>query len=515
VTVRTEPRNFARFGAREATTDLVALLIHAGLVRINRATDDVEPWLAESWTRSADRRQYTIKLRPDVMFSDGQPFTSDDVVFSLAAAYVAGQGDSLMIDGQKLVAAAVDPQTVTLTLPEPFAPGLRILEALTILPRHKLDAALRDGTLARAWGPSTPVSDLAGLGPFVLASYQPGQRLVFTRNPHYWRRDSAGVQLPYVDRLTLDVVPEQNTELLRLESGQSDATAAELPTDAYASLKRGAETGTLRLYDLGPSLYPDFLSFNLKPGAFAGDPRASWIQRDELRRAISLAVDRQAFADTVFLGAAVPVFGAVSPANTRWYWAGTPAGHDPAQAKRLLASIGITPERPARFTLLTQKGRPTFERAAAVIREELKPIGLTVDVAALDGNAVVQQILSGKYDAVYFNFFLSDTDPALSSDFWLSSGSEHFWNPEQKTPATEWEGRIDGLIRTLAVTDSVEERQRLFDEVQAIFVEHQPMIHFVAPRVFVASSTRLGNVTPANVRPYLLWAPDTLTVTAR
>ena len=369
VSIRTEPRNFARFGPREGTTELVALLTQAGLVRINRVTDDVEPWLAESWTRSADGRQYAMKLRPNVTFSDGQAFTADDVVFAFAAAYEAGTADSLTIDGKKLTVVAVDPLTVTVTFPAPFGPGLRVLENVVLLPRHQLEPALKAGTLKKAWGLSTPPADLAGLGPFVLSAYQPGQRLVFTRNPHYWRKDEYGAALPYLDRVTLDVVPDQNTELLRLESGQIDTTASEVPADAYATLKRGADAGTLRLYDLGPGLYPDWLIVNLKPGAFATDARAPWLQRDELRRAISLAVDRQLFADTVFLGAGLPVFGPVSPANKRWHWAATPrTPHDPAEARKLLASIGLTDRGdgllrdragvPAKFTILTQKGRP-------------------------------------------------------------------------------------------------------------------------------------------------------------
>jgi peptide/nickel transport system substrate-binding protein len=525
--IRTEPRNFARFGPPEATTDLVALLLHAGLIRINRVTDDVEPWLAESWTQSADGRQYTLKLRPSVTFSDGHPMTADDVLFSFEAVYAAGVAESIEVDGKRLVVSAVDPQTVRITFPSVFAPGLRILQNVNILPRHKLESALKSGALKSAWGLATAPAELAGLGPFVLSTYQPGQRLVFTRNEHYWRRDGAGAALPYLDRITLDVVPDENTQLLRLESGQSDMTSSQLPAEAYASLKRASDQGRARLYDLGPALYPDCLWFNLKPGVFSGDPRASWLQRDELRRAISMAVDRRLFADTVFLGAGVPVFGPVSPANKRWYWEGTPAiPHDPQQAKMLLASIGLT-ERgddgllrdragmPARFTVLTQKGRPPFERGVAVIRDELRKIGLTVDVVALEGNALVQQVYGGKYDAMYFNAYLSDSDPASTPDFWVSSGTSHFWNPEQKTPATDWEKQIDQLMLAMTVSTDMAERKRAFDGVQRVFVEHQPAIYFVAPRIFVGSSTRVGNVTPVVTRPQLLWSPDTVTVAGR
>jgi len=525
--IRTEPRNFARFGAPESTTDLVALLLHATLIRINRVTDDVEPWLAESWTRSPDGRQYTMKLRPGVTFSDGHPMTAEDVVFSFDAFYAAGVPESIEVNGTRLVVSALDPLTVSITFPSVFAPGLRILENVVILPRHKLETALKSGSLKSAWGLSTPPSELAGLGPFVLSAYQPGQRLVFVKNAHYWRRDSAGAGLPYLDRLTLDVVPDENTQLLRLESGQSDMSSSQLPAEAYAALKRAADEGRARLYDLGPALYPDFLWFNLKPGAFASDPRGSWLQREELRRAISMAVDRRLFADTVFLGAGVPVFGPVSPANKRWYWQGTPTiPHDPQQAKTLLASIGLI-ERgddgllrdrtgmPARFTVLTQKGRPPFERGVAVLRDELRKIGITVDIAALEGNALIQQIYSGKYDAMYFNAYFTDSDPALTPDFWVSSGSAHFWNPEQKTPATDWEKQIDQLMHTLTVSTDMADRKRAFDDVQRVFVEHQPALYFVAPRTFVGSSTRVGNVTPVVTRPQLLWSPDTLTVAGR
>ena len=121
---------------------------------------------------------------------------------------------------------------------------------------------------------------------------------------------------------------------------------------------------------------------------------------------------------------------------------------------------------------------------------------------------------SGKYDAVYIQFSLTNTDPALSSDYWLSSGSQHFWNREQKTPATPWEARIDELYRKQTATTDAAERKRLFDEMQKVFIEHQPMIYFVAPRVFVASSARVGNVAPSVIPPRLLWSPDTVTVAA-
>src|SRR4029077_8818005 len=261
----------------------------------------------------------------------------------------------------------------------------------------------------------------------------PGQRMVFARNARYFGKAADGTPLPYLDRLVVEIMPDQNAELLRLESGQVDMRTSEISPDAYAPLKRAADEGRVKLLDLGVSRNADGLWFNLKSGALGQDGRAAWLQRDELRRAISMAVDRTLFADTVFFGAGVPVYGPETPANKIWYWPGLPQmPHDPASAKQLLASIGLADRngdglledaqnRPARFTLLTQKGRPNLERGAAVIRDELKKIGVTVDVVALDGGAVIDQILSARYEAIYFNADKSDLDPATNPDFWFSS----------------------------------------------------------------------------------------------
>ena len=439
VAVRTEPQSFNWYTRHDGSTYIVTALTQARLFQVNRATQEVEPWLAEGSTRSDDGLRYTIKLRPNIVFADGHPFTSEDVVFSFAAAYNERAGsvlaDAMKIAGKPLQAAAVDPLTVIVTFPVPFAPGLVLLDNLPILPKHKLQAALDAGTFGSAWGLGTPVGEIAGLGPFVLAEYVPGQRAVFARNPKYFRKDAAGAPLPYLDRVIVEVVPDQNAQMLQLDAGRIDMTGSEVRPEDYAPLKRAADAGRVQLLDLGVASDPDSFWINLRPGAFAKDPRAGWMQRDELRQAISLAVDRQAFADTVYLGAGAPVFGPVTPANKKWYSADLPqTPHDPARAKTLLASIGLTDRngdgvlddprnQPARFALLTQKGQTALERGAAVIRDELKKIGLLVDVVPLEGNALVQRFLSGQpYDAIYFQFGMTNPDPALSLDFWLSSG---------------------------------------------------------------------------------------------
>ena len=528
VSVRSEPRSFNRHAARDTTTVLIASLTQARLVRVNQATQDVEPQLADSWTASPDGRAVTMKLRQGVSFSDGHPFTADDVLFSFEVANDEKSGsllaDSVAVSGKPLHAAAPDPHTVVITFPSPFAPGIRILDSLPILPRHKLGEALKAGTFAKAWGLDTPPAELVGLGPFVVREYVPGQRVVLARNPHYFAKAPDGGTLPYLDRVVMEIIPDQSAELLRLESGQLDMMTSEISPEAYAPMKRAADQGRVKVLDLGVSRNADALWFNLRPGALGQDGRASWLQRDELRHAISTAVDRKLFADTVFFGAGVPVFGPETPANKIWYWPGLPqTPHDPAAARQMLASIGLTDRngdglledaqnRPARFTLLTQKGRPNLERGAAVIRDELKKIGLTVDVVALDGGAVIDQLLHARYEAIYFNADKSDLDPGTNHDFWFSAGTAHMWNLQEPSPATPWEKRIDELMARQIASPDLAERKALYNDVQKIFSEHEPIVYFVAPRIYVVHGARVVNLTPAEYRPQLLWRPETVAV---
>ena len=528
-TMRSEPRTFNPHAGRDFASTLVIGLTQARLVRINRATQQLEPWLAESYTCSPDALSCTLKLRQGVAFSDGAPFTSADVVFSFQAAYdektASPLGDALRVGGKPIAVKAIDSHSVVITFPSVFGAGLRLLDSLPILPRHTLEAAFKAGTLRQQWGPAAPPADIVGLGPFVIQSYQPGQRIVLARNPKYWRRDAAGAQLPYLERLTLDITPDQNAELLRLQSGQADLTQSEIRPDDYAALKREAAAGKLRLVDAGLALDADAFWFNLKPGAKAHNGRP-WLSRVELRRAVSHAVNRRAFADEVFLGAAEPQWGPITPSNTTWF---APDGaidreaYDMGRARVLLAGLGLRDANgdglledaagaPARFSLITQKGNTALEKGAAFIRDELKKVGVAVDVVPLEVGALVDRMTKGDYDALYFRFLTTDTDPAMNMDFWLSSGGAHVWNMEQAVPATPWEKQIDALMGTMAAERNQSRRRQLFLEVQSILSKHLPIIHFAVPRVYVATSTRVANATPAPVRPPILWNADVIGV---
>lgn len=524
--LRSEPANYNRYFDSSAAADVVALLTQARLVRVNRATDAPEPALAESWDASADGRSHTLKLRKGVTFSDGTPFTSADVLFSFAVAYdVQGSqlGEAVMVAGQRLDVTAPDPATVVVRFPAAFAPGVRILDNLPMLPRHKLEPALRSGTIRKAWIPSTPLTEMVGLGPFVLAEHVAGQRLVFARNPHYWRKDQNQNALPYLDRLVIEIIPDQNAEALRLESGATDLMSnADIRPDDYARFKRLADQGRLTLLDAGIGLDPNVLWFNLKPQS-GTDPKP-WLRRREFRQAVSFGVDRQAIVNTVYLGAAVPISGPITPRHGPWYSSDvSPYPHDPARARRLLAAAGLTDRNgdgqledasgsPVRFSVLLQKDITIRERTVALLQQQLRALGIALDVVGLDLGSVGKRWVTGEYDSIFHGFQASATDPAMNLDYWLSSGNNHFWNPGQPKPTSEWEARIDALMRQQIQAQDPAERQRVFREVQQVFGEQAPALYFVAPKVTIAVTPRVVNPTPVPQIPQLLWSADTLAV---
>jgi peptide/nickel transport system substrate-binding protein len=527
---RGEPRSFNRLVVGDQTTEVVSMLTQGRLVRVNRSTFELEPWLAERWESTDDGRQHTLHLRQGVAWSDGTPFTSADVLFTLRAVFDPAVksviASNLMVGEKPIEATAPDASTVVLTYAAVSGPGLRLFDTLPILPRHKLESALSAGTFAQAWGARAAPADMVGTGPFVLREYLPGQRLVFDRNPRYWRKAPDGSPLPYLDRLVLEVVPDQNAELVRLQSGATDLTNSELRSDDYIPVRRAEDQGTLKMVELGVGPDADAFWFCMKPEKKARDPRFAFVSKREFRQAISHAVDREEFAQTVFLGEAVPIWGPITPGNRIWFSPNVPRyPHDVARAKELLKSIGLEDRNgngvaedrsgtEARFTVITQQGIGYYERGSTVLREQVAAVGIALDIVPLETSALYARLLDCDYDAIYMRPLTTDLDPAGNLDYWLSSGSAHLWNMHQAAPATDWEKRIDTLMTEQSTTVDLARRQAIFAEVQKVFAEQLPVLYFASPRLYYAHSRRLHGVVPSALRPAVLWNADSFSVTS-
>lgn len=517
---RSEPVTFNRLLARDQTSLVVSTLINASLVRINHDTQELEPYLAASWTASGDGRHVTLRLHPDARFSDGEPVTADDVRFSFDAVYDTRVGsdlrESLLVEGRPIGVRAVDTHTVELEFPALYGPGLRPLHVLPILPRHLLGAALAAGTLQTTWSLSARPDEVVGAGPFVLERYDPGVATYFRRSPHAWGRAAESGRGTPVQAVELRVLPSQDAEFLQLASGQLDVTTGDLRPGDVPEARRLAEDGVLQVFDLGVALTADLLWFNLVPDAAVTQDRP-WLRERAFREAIAYAVDRQAFVDAVYQGSGEPVSGLITSGNRTWNAPDLkPRPHSRDRAMALLDDLGLSDHdgdgiredaasHPARFSVLVQQGHASRQRAMTVLQETLRDIGLQMDIVSLDAGALFGRYGAGTYEAIYHALPGTDSDPVGLGEFWLSSGSLHLWHPGQSAPATAWEAEIDRLFAAQLSAVDVADRQRSVFEMQRIFDRELPALFFAAPKVHVATSQRLTGVRPGLLSPQVLW----------
>jgi len=526
---RAEPKTFNPIMAIDAPSREVIRRLAADLIHINRQTLGTEPALAQTWSVSADGRHYTIALRPGLRFSDGHPCDADDVVFSfgvyLDERVHAPQRDLLMIDGKPIAVRKIDALTVMFDLPSPYAAAERLFDSVAILPRHALEKAYREGTIAQAWTLSTPASAVVGLGPFRLAQYVAGERVVLERNPYYWRVDARGARLPYLDRLTFIQVPDDNAQALRFQALDTDLITR-LTADDFDHLAPGQREAGYRLYDLGPGLEYNFLFFNQADLAGRDLPRVArkqeWFRARAFRQAVSAAIDRDAIVRLVYRGRATPLWSQVTPGNRRWI---NEAIAHPARsldhARQLLKGAGFSWDadgglrdgagQAVGFSILVAAGNQPRMQMATIVQDDLKQLGMQVTIATLEFRALLSRVLETReYEACLLGLASGDADPSAEMNVWLSSGPTHLWNPGQVRPATPWEAQIDDLMRRQFVTLDPVARKRLYDRVQAIVAEELPIICLASPHILVGARAGLGNFRPAILDHYVLSNADEL-----
>ena len=528
IALRTEPKTLNPVTAVDNTSRDVLARLHANLVAIDRHTQRTVPALAKSWTVSPDGRRYTVELRRGLRFSDGDPFDADDVVFSfecyLDPRNGSPQRDLLIVGGQPIAARKLGPYRVALELAQPYAVGDRLFDGIAILPSHRLAQAQREGRLAKAWALDTPGTDMAGLGPFRLKAYVPGQRIVLERNPHYWKKDGAGQALPYLDELVFLSVASEDAEVIRFRAGETDLLTR-VNADNFAALQREAASRFV-LYDLGPGLEYAFLLFNLNelgsPPLEAVRRRQQWFADPAFRRAVSLAADRRGMARLAYQGRATPLGTHVTPGNRLWVnEALKPPTRSPAAARELLRAAGFSWNADGslvdrggtvvEFTIVTNAGNATRVKLATVLEDDLRQLGMRARLVPIENRALLDRVFqTHDYDTAVMALASGDVDPNSEMNVWLSSGPTHLWRLGQRAPATAWEGEIDELMRRQLVTLDPRERKRAYDRVQELAAEHLPIVPLVSPNVLVAAREGLGNLRPAVLDHALLWNAEEL-----
>ena len=526
---RSEPKTLNPVTALDAPSRDVIRRMTADLIRINRSTQLTEPALAISWTASADKRKYTLKLRRGIKFSDGHGFDADDVVFSfqvyLDEKVHSVQRDLLVIDGKPIAVAKLDQYTVQFELPKPYAAAERLFDSVAMLPRHLLEQSYKEGKLASAWGLDVPVSAIAGLGPFRLKEYVAGQRVVLERNPFYWKIDSKGTRLPYLDQIVFLFVPSEDAQVLRFEAGDTDILSR-INAENFAVLLRDQQAHGFKLVDLGPGLEYNFLLFNLNDDTTGRLPDVArhqvWFREQKFRQAISEAIDRDAIVTLVYRGRATPLIAQVTPGNKLWSDASLPKPERSlAKAKDLLRSAGFrwkadgtltdSTGQPVEFSILASASNPQRKQMATLIQADLKQVGINVQVVPMEFRAQLDRVIqTHDYDTAIMALGSGDVDPTAEMNVWLSTGGTHLWHLGAKQPASSWEAEIDRLMQAQETEIDPKKRKHDYDQVQQIVAAQMPIICLVSPNILVGAKTKLANFQPAILDHYTLWNADEL-----
>jgi peptide/nickel transport system substrate-binding protein len=518
---KAEPRTLKPFAALDVASREAIGLLHADLIHINRQSFKPEPSIALNWTVSKDGRTYTMRLRRGVRFSDGHPFTADDVLFTFQAhmdrAVNSSERETLLFDGKFFVVRKLDEFTVEFTVPTASASAERVFDSVVIAPEHLLARAYRRGEITKAWPLTTMPLQVAGLGPFRLKEYIPGQRRVIERNPHYWRVERSRKRLPYLDEIAFQFVGSEDAQRLHFEAGQSHLATGMNPLH-FASVRTSKSRGSLRLIDHGPGVDYSFLVFNQNdpPAADTSvDAKQNCFRQTAFRQAISSAIDRDAIVRIAFRGLASPIWTHVTPGNGAWLNRNVPkAPPSLTRARQILAGAQFKWDGSGRlleptgqevaFSILTSVGNVQRVQIATIIQDDLKQLGIRATVVALEFRTMLKRVFeTHDYDAPVMTLTSADIDPNAQMNVWKSKGSTRLWKLRGGRTAS-WERELDGLMHKQAAMLDPVKRKRLYDRVQLIIAEQLPIIGDASSHVLVGAWTALENVQPSMLRLYVL-----------
>ncbi len=465
------------------------------LARVNRHTQELEPELAESWKVSKDGKQITFKLRHGVTFSDGTPFSAEDVAFTMQRlmdpALHSSTGDAFRSGSGAVTTKIIAPDQVSITFPAPIAGLDRLFDQVAIMSAH------------------SPKKEAAVLGPFMVAEYKAGSSVLLHRNPNYWKKDSQGRRLPYLDSIRLDIQPNRDVEMLRFKRGELDLINV-LDSDYFDRL---AASSPGLAHDAGA-----FARFRFHVVQSGGERSDSRIQA----RLVPLRqFPARDFSEpsTATISAAWSSTATPSPPSARFRPptnSGSTASSKPSpivptppcnvckptvsicKTERLFDKAG----NPVEFSIVTNASSKARERMAVMVQEDLGKLGIKVNVVTLDFPSLIERISQKfNYEAAMLGFRNVDLDPNGQMNIWLSSAEDHAWNPQQKSPETAWEAEIDRLMRAQASTADPKKRKESFDRVQEIVAEQTPFIYLVNQNALSAVSSCGRRREPRNPFP--------------
>ncbi|WP_345536328.1 ABC transporter substrate-binding protein [Variovorax defluvii] len=432
---------------QQIPTQYVSGKIYESLLTWSPALEPM-PGLAKSWTISPDGKVYVFELQSGVKWHDGKPFTADDVVFTIDKFLREVHPRARVIINQFVESAkALSPQKVEIRLKQPFAPFLKafVSDNMPMVPKH-----LYDGTDYKS-NPAnqTPI----GTGPFKLKEWKKGSYIILTRNTDYWQKGK-----PHLDEIVFNVIPDAASRALAFERGDVDVMRS---GDADSvDIKRLRALPNVQYTTKGWEMFSQqsYIQMNQRKPPF---------DNVKVRRAVMSAINRKFVVDNIFFGLGKVATGPIS-SGTPFYDANVPPFvYDIKAARALIKESGVDLSKTP-IKILSYPYGANWDRLAEYTRQSLEQIGFKVEIEAADAGTWSKRVADFDFDLT-FSFTSQYGDPALGvSRLYLErnivKGSAFVNNQGYKNPAA------DALWDKAASTTSVEERQRLYSEIQKILV---------------------------------------------
>ncbi len=424
-------------------------LVYDKLLAPSPYTKDPQPWLA-SEVRQVDPSTWEVDLRDGVTWHDGEAFTADDVVFTFELFQAAPTGRwTHHVSNTPNVerAEVVNEGTVRFTCasPCPFL-GSVTLADLPILAEHVWSSVAPDEVRS--------VTDLpVGTGPYRLVDYDPATGYRFEAYEGYF----AGP--PLVDELVMPVIEDPSATFTALRTGEIDATSRPVAPEL---IEQFAATSELGLITTRPLQFPE-LRLNYERAPF---------DRPEMRRALMHALDRDELLDTVFLGQGRPSDKGYPHPDAAWANSDLSTPSDPDEARALLEGLGFTdgdgdgvregPDGPLAYTVYANGGEPTHVRAAELVAEHLRDVGIDARPETLDAGSLADLTESRDYDLQISS--ISAHGAADPTQFIMSHRSGYLWRAPA-LPYPEW----DALYGQWEAATSVEAASAVLSDMQELF----------------------------------------------
>jgi peptide/nickel transport system substrate-binding protein len=497
---------------------------------------DYDSGLCTHWEVTPDVKQYTFYLRRGVRWSDGQPFTADDVLFTydvIRDKNVANSIRDTFTEGTDADGNPIYPQLVKIndhavrfTLSKANSLFLDSIVNLFPIPKHKWEQTWREGKFNEVMGLDSNPADIVSLGPFRLKEYSPGQRIVLERNPYFWKVDQSGQRLPYLDRVIFVIAQDFTTVQSKFLAGEIDIVSRVRAEDYAAVQQMKQQDPNVIVHDIGVVLNTEWIVFNQNNSINPNTKQpflAPWKQRlfrnQKFRQAISYALDREAIANTVYAGRAMPNWTFSTPADKMWHSNDVMTyPYDVARAKQMLAEIGLRDTNgdgaledqdgnTIEFTIHTNSTNSQRIRTAAFIIRSLQDVGIRAHSrqAPLKDIADIME-KTFNFDALVLGWGSGvPPGPTNSKNILLSSGGQHACFVNQAKPSTEWEARVDQLVHEIeSIPDRAVQKQK-YAEIQRIWSEQLPEINLVVQQEAVAFRNKFGNVVPSPMSPRATW----------